>query len=80
MQWDVADLLLVLLVDGVHGVLDSDTLHATCDDFQAQREVQGDLLDWWVGEVDLEDVLVINCVWRRVDLPVCRPVISLTVP
>lgn len=29
---DCADLLLVLLVDGIHGILDSDALHAPCSD------------------------------------------------
>lgn len=66
-------LLLVLLVYGVHGVLDSHAFHGSCHNFEAQGEVQGDLLDWWVGEVKLEDVFLLNCVWRRVDLPVSRP-------
>lgn len=57
------DLLLVLLVDGIHGILDSDAFHTTRDNFKAQGEVQGDLLDGWVGEVQLEDVLVIDGVW-----------------
>lgn len=43
------DLLLVLLVDGIHGVLDSDALHAPCGDMQAQGEVQVNLLDRWLG-------------------------------
>lgn len=43
------DLLLVLLVDGIHGILDSDALHAPCGDMQAQRKVQVNLLDWWLG-------------------------------
>lgn len=45
------NLLLVLLVDGIHGVLDGDALHAPCGDMQAQGEVKINFLDWWLGQV-----------------------------
>lgn len=57
------DLLLVLLVDGIHGILDSDALHAPCGDMQAQREVQVNLLDWWLGQVQLENIPVFDSIW-----------------
>lgn len=63
--------LLECLVDGIHGILDGDALHVPRSDFQAQREVQVNLLDWWRGQELLEDFLVVNGVGRRVDLPSC---------
>lgn len=55
--------LLVGLVDSVHGVLDSNTLHAPCGDLEPQGEVQVNFLDRRVGEVNLENVLVLDCHW-----------------
>lgn len=57
-------------MDGIHGVLDSDTAEVPCRHFHAQREVQVDPLDRGLGEVQLEDVLVLNRVRGSVDLPV----------
>lgn len=58
-----ADLLLELLVDGVHGILDGDTLQIPGGDLQTQGEVQVNLLDWGSDEVEFEDVLVLDGVW-----------------
>jgi hypothetical protein len=52
--------LLECLVDGIHGILDSDALHVPCGDFQAQWKVQVNLLDWWRGQELLEDILLVN--------------------
>lgn len=62
-MWVCADLLLVLLVDGIQGILDGDTLQIPGGDLQAQGEVQVNLLDRWADEWELEDVLVVDCVW-----------------
>lgn len=62
-MWVCADLLLVLLVDGIHGIFDGDTLQIPGGDLQAQGEVQVNLLDWGADEWELEDVLVLDCAW-----------------
>lgn len=53
--------LLELLVNGIHCILDGDSLEVSCRHLQAEREVQVDLLDWWLCEQLLQDVLVIDC-------------------
>lgn len=62
-RWVCADLLLVLLVDGIQGILDGDTLQIPGGDLQTKGEVQVNLLDRRTDEWKLEDVLVIDCTW-----------------
>jgi hypothetical protein len=65
-----ACLLLELLVDCVQRILDCDTLEVTSSDRQTQWPYQVNLLDRWGHQVHLENVLVLDGVRRRVELPV----------
>lgn len=52
--------LLELLVDGIQCILDCHALEVPCNDLESQWEVQVNLLDWWLCEHLLQDVLVFN--------------------
>lgn len=67
-------LLLVGLVDSVHGVFNGNAFEIPCRYFHPQREVQINLLDGRVGKHGLEDSRVLDRVGRRVDLPKAREV------
>ena len=62
--------LLVSLVDGIHGVLDGDTLQIAGGNLHSQRKVQVNSLNRRFRQVDLEDARVINGVGALVDFPV----------
>jgi len=63
-------LLLELFVDGIHGVLECDTLHVA----GSHRETAGpdkiDLLEWWGAQRNFEKVWVLDRGRVGVDLPV----------
>lgn len=63
------DTLLVLLVDSIHGILDSYTFQVSRRDFQAQREVEVNLLEGRVGQVNLQQLWLLDRVGRGIDLP-----------
>lgn len=52
--------LLELLVDGIQCILDCHALEIPCNNLESQWEVQINLLDWWLREHLLQDVLVFN--------------------
>lgn len=62
-------LLLELLVDSVQRVLDSDSFVITSTHFQAQWEVQVNLLDRRIDEVQFENVCVFDGVRGGIESP-----------
>lgn len=62
-------LLLELLVNSIHGILDGDALEIASGDRQAQWEDQVNLLDRRSDKVQLEVVFVIYAGWGGVESP-----------
>lgn len=62
-------LVLVLLVDGVEGVLDGDAAHVAGRHVEPQWEVQVDLLDRRRRQQFLERLLVLDAGGGRVEFP-----------
>lgn len=63
-------------MDSIKGILDGDSLQVAGCYFQAQREDEVDLPDWRSQEILLENLLVLDGVWRGVELP--KDVLSVT--
>lgn len=59
----VTYLLTVLLVDCVQRIFNCYAFHVARGNFEAEWEVEVDLLDWWSGEHLFEPLFLLDRAW-----------------